>query len=74
MATPPAAGVTYTTSNVGGHVHTITLSQTQLTSLNSGQMVTVTSTNDSAHTHTFTIKKGDNTGDGGGGSDPGGGW
>jgi hypothetical protein len=80
MATPPAGGVMYTTSDEGGHTHKIMLSQANLTSLGGGQTVTTTSSNDVdqingvAHTHTFAITKGNNTGSGGGGGggDPGG--
>ena len=79
MATPPAAGVTYTTSNDGGHTHKVTLTAANLTALSAGQTVTISSTSDvdpvngTAHTHHFAIKKGDNTGAGGGSQDPGGG-
>jgi hypothetical protein len=79
MSSPPAAGVTYTTSNEGSHTHKVTLAQADLTAISAGQTVTVTSTSDidpangTAHTHHFAIKKGDNTGAGsGGGGDPSG--
>jgi hypothetical protein len=60
---PPAAGVTYTTSNVGAHTHMITLTAANLTALAGGQLVTVRSTtdldptNNMQHSHDFMIKK-----------------
>ena len=78
LTSPPAGGVTYTTSNEGGHTHQLTLAQADLTALNADQTLTVACTSDvdpangTAHIHNFTITKGDNTGNGGGGGDPGG--
>ena len=63
MASPPAAGATYISSNDGNHTHSITLTAEQLASIASGQSVTVTSTSDVdpktqvAHTHIWTIAK-----------------
>jgi hypothetical protein len=63
MASPPAAGATYTSSNDGNHTHTITLTAAQLSSIEAGQSVTVTSSSDVdpitqvAHTHDWTITK-----------------
>jgi len=63
MTSPPAAGATYTSSNEGNHTHTITLTATQLASIQAGHSVTVTSTSDvdpithAAHTHDWTIAK-----------------
>jgi hypothetical protein len=83
LASPPAAGVTYTTSSDGGHTHKVTLAQADLMAINAGQTMTVTSTSDldpangSAHTHKFAITKGVNTGNGSGsgsGEPGGGGW
>jgi hypothetical protein len=62
LTTPPAT-VTYTTSNVGSHTHTVMLTMAQLTMINGGQTVTVTSSTDPdpingmAHSHDFMIKK-----------------
>lgn len=47
---------TYNASNSFGHIHMVTLSIAQLSSLASGSTVTVTSTNDFAHTHNFTFR------------------
>jgi hypothetical protein len=63
MTSPPATGVTYTSSNDGSHTHTITLTAEQLSSIASGQSVAVTSTSDvdpktqMAHTHDWIITK-----------------
>src|SRR5262249_7802601 len=63
LTTPPTAGATYTTSNVGNHTHTIMLAQADLTAINGGQTITVTSSNvvdplnGAAHTHMFAIMK-----------------
>jgi hypothetical protein len=53
----------YTTSNVGSHTHTVTLTAANLTAINGGQVVTVTSssdvdpTNHMNHSPDFMIKK-----------------
>lgn len=63
LTSPPAAGMTYTSSVEGGHSHRVTLTQAQLTSIGGGQTVTVTSSNDvdtingEAHTHQFAVAK-----------------
>jgi hypothetical protein len=45
----------FTTSNSGGHTHTVTLTPAQLGMIAGGGMVTVTSSNDGGHTHMYTI-------------------
>jgi hypothetical protein len=55
LTTPPAAGVTYTTSTDAGHSHTVTLTQAQLQSIEGGTAVTVTTS--SPAPHNFTISK-----------------
>jgi hypothetical protein len=64
LTNPPAAGVTYTSTIVGSHTHTLMLTAAQLTSIQSGMSVgPVTSSSDVdpinglAHTHTWTIMK-----------------
>lgn len=63
LTSPPAAGVTYTTSNDSSHTHRITLTAANLSAISSGQGVTVTSTidndpiNNAAHSHVFLIQK-----------------
>jgi hypothetical protein len=59
LTSPPNAGVTYTTSNVGSHTHMVMLTAANLTAINTGQTVMVTSTSDGnpAHSHDFMIKK-----------------
>ena len=50
------ATTTYTSSNVGAHVHMVTLTEDQLRTLAKGGSVTVTSTNSGTHTHDFTFQ------------------
>ncbi len=57
LTNPPAAGATYTTTNVGGHTHTVTLAQSDLQQLGAGGTVTVTSSNVQNHTHQFVIHR-----------------
>ena len=63
LTSPPAAGVTYRTSEEGSHDHTVTLSMAQLASIEASTPVTVTSSNvidpytGNPHTHGFTITK-----------------
>lgn len=46
---------TYSIAGSAGHVHTITLTTTQLAQLKAGSMVTVTSTVTDAHSHDVTV-------------------
>jgi hypothetical protein len=59
ITNPPGNGVQYTSTNVNSHVHTLTLSQAQLTDINNGNTVgPITSDADSTgHSHTWTIRK-----------------
>lgn len=57
LTSPPSGGVVYTSSLDGGHDHTITLTQQQLTDINNNLQVSVVSSTDNAHTHTWTIQK-----------------
>ena len=64
LTNPPAAGVTYTSTNVGMHTHTLMLTQAQLMTIESGGSVgpiTSSATNDPidnmVHTHDWTIMK-----------------
>lgn len=63
LTSPPSAGATYTSScnldplNDIDHIHNVTLSAQQLSTINGGGSVTVTSTEDDLHTHQFTIMK-----------------
>ena len=54
LSNPPSGGVTYTTSGPDP-THTVTLTQAQLQSIQSGQSVTVTTSIANNHTHDFTI-------------------
>jgi hypothetical protein len=49
------SAITLTLTNVGGHVHTVALTQTELTQIGAGTRVSKTSSNDNAHTHTVTF-------------------
>jgi hypothetical protein len=55
LSSPPSGGVTYTTSGPDP-THTVTLTQAQLQSIQSGQSVTVTTSVANNHTHDFTIQ------------------
>jgi len=54
---PPSAGISLQTSESGGHVHTLAMTQAELQSVKNGNTVTVTASNSSGHTHTFDISK-----------------
>jgi hypothetical protein len=56
LTNPPASGATYTSSGPDP-THTVTLTQGQLQSIQSGQTVTVTSSVNGNHTHDFAIHK-----------------
>jgi uncharacterized lipoprotein YajG len=53
----PADGYSHATSLVNSHVHTFTLSQSQLQSLKGGATLNIDTSTDSGHFHTFTIQK-----------------
>jgi hypothetical protein len=56
IANPPSGGKTYTSD--GSHIHTITLTQQQLTDINTGATESIVSNPDNtAHNHTWIIKK-----------------
>lgn len=61
VSTPPAAGVTETTSLVQTHTHTVSLTVADLDSINAGNTVTKTTSEDETpghiHTHTFAFHK-----------------
>jgi hypothetical protein len=58
LTSPPTAGVTYTSTNVGNHTHTIMLTQAQLQMIESGSSVgPITSSSSDGHTHDWTITK-----------------
>ena len=46
----------YQSSDSGGHIHSVTLSATQLATIGSGGIITVGSTNSGGHTHQFTFE------------------
>ncbi len=56
LTNPPAAGVTYVSSNVLSHTHNVTFTQAQLQTINGGASVTVTSSAPDP-THNFTVMK-----------------
>jgi ABC-type glycerol-3-phosphate transport system substrate-binding protein len=47
--------ITITLTNVGNHIHTVALSQAELTQISGGTRVQKTSSSDNAHTHTVTF-------------------
>lgn len=62
LASPPAAGATYTTSPpeangvvIAGALHTITLTAAQLSMIEAGQSLTVTTTTNGGHDHQFVL-------------------
>ncbi len=55
LESPPAAGATYETTNVGGHTHTIDLTMQQLASLAEGESVSVETSLVNGHTHAVTL-------------------
>jgi hypothetical protein len=58
LTSPPTAGVTYTSTNVGNHTHTVALTQAQLQMIESGTAVgPITSSTAEGHTHDWTIMK-----------------
>ena len=63
LTNPPAAGVTYTSTNASGHTHSVTLTHDQLAAVEAGTEVTVTSSvavdtyNGQSHTHEFMVVK-----------------
>jgi hypothetical protein len=60
VQSPPAAGVTETTSTVSAHNHTFAMTQAELQTVNGGGSVMVTTGSSDvggAHTHTVTITK-----------------
>ena len=57
ITTPPTAGVSGDTSDVGSHTHTVAISMDQLTQVGAGQSVQVTTGVAAGHTHVFTFVK-----------------
>ncbi len=57
ITTPPSAGVSGDSSDVGMHTHTVAISMDQLTQVGMGQSVQVTSGVAGGHTHVFTFVK-----------------
>jgi hypothetical protein len=57
FTTPPAAGLSGTTSTDSGHAHDVSITMAQLTSVGAGQSVDVTTSSSGGHTHVFTFKK-----------------
>lgn len=57
ITSPPTAGVSGDSSDVGMHTHTVAISMDQLTQVGMGQSVEVTSGVAGGHTHVFTFVK-----------------
>ncbi len=57
IESPPAGGISRSTSSSGGHTHTFSMTQTELQSVKSGSTVAVSDSVVSSHSHTYQIKK-----------------
>lgn len=55
LASPPEGGVNGPTSSVAGHVHTVSVSATQLENVNAGDSVKVRTSVSAGHSHVFTF-------------------
>jgi hypothetical protein len=55
IATPPAAGVSGSTSSDSAHTHEVSISSEQLQGVGAGESVQVTTSSVSGHTHMFTF-------------------
>lgn len=55
LMNPPSGGATYTTTMAASHNHTVTLTQAQLMTIQSGGSVMVTTSVTASHTHDFTF-------------------
>jgi hypothetical protein len=55
LTSPPAGGMTYTTSTAASHTHTVMLTQAQLMTIESGGSVMATTSVTNSHTHDFTF-------------------
>ena len=64
---PPVGGFDGSTTQSGGHTHTVTLTQDQLKSIGGGGSVTVSTTVAGGHLHDFTFTRKAGSGGGGGG-------
>jgi len=57
LTEPPSSGVNRNTTVDDGHLHTVSLSEADLSAIESGQVVTKETTLVNAHTHTFEFRK-----------------
>jgi hypothetical protein len=57
LASPPANGATYTTTNDDGHTHRVTLDMAQLGALGRGEVVRVSTTLDDGHVHAYALAR-----------------
>jgi hypothetical protein len=64
---PPADGAEPRTTEAGGHMHTVILSEDDLVLIRDNQTVTRTTSEEAGHTHAFTFRRSAGTPTGGGG-------
>jgi hypothetical protein len=57
FASPPADGLTGSTSNDAAHMHTVAVSMSDLQTIGAGQTVKVTTGSEGGHTHVLTLMK-----------------
>ncbi len=57
IQSPPAAGITLTTSANQNHTHTLAMTRDELTTVNGGTTVSVLTSTDQGHNHSFMISK-----------------
>ncbi len=57
IQSPPAEGYSHATSLVNSHVHTFTMSQSQLQAVKDGAKLDIETSVDNGHSHVFTIQK-----------------
>jgi hypothetical protein len=57
LTSPPNDGFTGNTSTTNAHTHVVTLSESDLSTIESGQVVTKTTSSTEAHTHDFAFTK-----------------
>jgi hypothetical protein len=57
FSSPPAAGVSGSTSSDEGHMHSVTVAMTDLQNVQNGQTVKITTAASGGHTHVLTLVK-----------------
>jgi len=57
FASPPAAGVSGSTTSAEGHMHSVTVAMADLQNVQAGQTIKITTGTGGGHTHVFTFVK-----------------